>query len=156
MLINRVIALYGLSARHVGWLHHIASLAARLYVANVFFSAGLLKIRDWETTQFLFAEEYQVPLLSPELAAWMGTAGELALPVLLVLGLGARFAAVGLSIVNAVAVVSLSEIAPAALYLHGIWALLLAQITIYGSGLISADAYLRVECVDLQPLPKAA
>ncbi len=67
-------------------LHAPAQLAARLYVANVFFLAGLTKIRDWDTTLALFADEYMVPFLSPALAAFGGTAGELVLPVLLVLG----------------------------------------------------------------------
>ncbi len=130
------------------WPHHIASLTGRLYLANVFFTAGLLKIRSWDTTLFLFEEEYQVPLLSPAVAAVLGTAGELILPVLLVLGFGSRFAAIGLFIVNAVAVISLSDIAPAALYLHGIWALLLAQIALYGSGWFSADNLFKLECVE--------
>ena len=91
----------------------LAQLAARLYVAQVFFASGLTKIRDWDITLALFEDEYQVPLLSPALAATLGTAGELVLPVLLAFGLAGRFAAAGLSVVNAVAVISLAEIAPA-------------------------------------------
>ncbi|MCA3157887.1 MAG: DoxX family membrane protein, partial [Burkholderiales bacterium] len=81
-------------------------LFARLWIAKIFFLAGLTKIRDWEVTLLLFTEEYHVPLLPPALAAFMGTAGELVLPVLLVLGLGTRLAALGLFIVNAIAVIS--------------------------------------------------
>ncbi|HSV50667.1 MAG TPA: DoxX family protein [Burkholderiaceae bacterium] len=116
-----------------------AALAARLYVAQVFFLSGLTKTRDWETTVALFTDEYKVPLLPPALAALMGTAGELALPVLLVLGLGGRFAALGLFVVNAVAVISLSEIAPAALQQHILWGALLAGLAIYGCGAWSLD-----------------
>jgi len=115
-------------------LQPAAALLARLYVAQVFFLSGLTKLRDWEITVALFTDEYQVPLLSPALAAWMGTAGELLLPLMLVLGLGARFAALGLSVVNAVAVISLAEIAPAALQQHILWAVLLAALAIYGPG----------------------
>jgi putative oxidoreductase len=64
----------------------------------------------------------------------MGTAGELLLPVLLVLGLGGRFAALGLFVINIVAVISLSEIAPAALQLHITWGVLLVGLAIYGCG----------------------
>ena len=67
--------------RAVGWLDSLqplALLAARLYVAQVFWLSGLTKIRDWDTTLALFENEYQVPLLSPAVAAWMGTGGELA------------------------------------------------------------------------------
>lgn len=117
----------------------LAALAARLYVAQVFFLSGLTKIRDWDTTVALFTDEYKVPLLPPAVAALLGTAGELALPVLLVLGLGGRFAALGLFVVNAVAVISLSEIAPAALQQHILWGALLAGLAIYGCGPWSAD-----------------
>lgn len=115
-------------------LQPAAALLARLYVAQVFFLSGLTKLRDWEITVALFTDEYQVPLLSPALAAWLGTAGELLLPLILVLGLGARFAALGLSVVNAVAVISLAEIAPAALQQHILWGVLLAGLAIYGPG----------------------
>ena len=99
-------------------LQPLAALLARLYLAQVFFLSGLTKLRDWGTTVALFTDEYHVPLLSPTVAAAMGTAGELVLPVLLVLGLGGRFSALGLFVVNFVAVISLSEIAPAAFQQH--------------------------------------
>lgn len=118
----------------------LAALMARGYVAEVFFRSGLTKIRDWDTTLALFGDDYKVPLLSPAAAAVLGTAGELLLPVLLVLGLGGRFAALGLSVVNAVAVISLSEIAPAALQLHITWGVLLAALAIFGVGRWSLDA----------------
>lgn len=123
-------------------LQPLALLAARLYVGQVFFMSGLTKIRDWDTTLALFADEYKVPLLPPALAAWLGTAGELALPVLLVFGLGGRFAALGLSVVNVVAVLSLQEIAPAALQQHIFWGALLAGLAIYGPGAWSLERFL--------------
>ena len=83
-----------------------------------------------------------MPLIPFELAAYLGTIGELVLPVLLVLGFFTRFTALGLFIVNYVAVISLVEIAPAALYLHYIWGLLLAQIIIYGAGVASIDGFM--------------
>ena len=110
-----------------------------MYLAQAFFLAGLTKLRDWETTILLFTEEYRVPLLSPQLAAISGTAGELVLPVLLLLGLAGRFAALGLSVVNVVAVISLAEIAPAALQQHITWGVLLAALAIYGLGKWSLD-----------------
>lgn len=128
-------------ARAVGLLQSLALLAARLYVARVFFLSGLTKIHDWSNTLALFADEYHVPLLPPELAAYLGTAGELGLPVLLVLGLGGRFAALGLSVVNVMAVLSLAEIAPAALLGHQLWGALLLVIALWGAGRISVDAW---------------
>lgn len=123
-------------------LQPLAALLARLYVAQVFFLSGLTKLRDWETTVALFMDEYKVPLLSPPLAAAMGTLGELVLPVLLVIGLGGRFSALGLFVVNAVAVISLSEIAPAALQQHVFWGSLLAGLAIYGLGPWSLDRWM--------------
>ena len=132
--------------RATGWLETLqplALLAARLYVAQVFFLSGLTKIRDWETTLALFENEYQVPLLSPTLAAWLGTGGELLLPVLLALGLAGRVAAAGLSVVNVVAVLSLPEIAPAALQQHQFWGSLLLGLLLWGPGRWSVDGWVR-------------
>lgn len=119
----------------------LAQAAARIYVAWVFFASGLTKVRDWETTLFLFEYEYAVPLIPFEVAAWMATVGEILLPILLLAGLASRFAAAGLFIINIVAVISLEEIAPAALYLHYIWGILLLQILIWGGGLLSFDRW---------------
>ena len=124
-------------------LQGVAALLARLYVAKVFFLSGLTKLSDWDITLSLFMDEYKVPLLSPEVAAVMGTAGELALPVLLVFGLGTRFAALGLSVVNVVAVLSLTEIAPAALQQHVFWGTLLAAIAIFGPGRLALDHWVQ-------------
>ncbi|MGC1175835.1 DoxX family protein [Polaromonas sp.] len=133
---------WGVLVRSLDALQPLAALLARLYVAQVFFLSGLTKLRDWDTTVALFTDEYKVPLLSPPAAAFMGTAGELVLPVLLVLGLAGRFSALGLFVVNAVAVISLSEIAPAALQQHVFWGSLLAGLAIYGPGPWSLDRWL--------------
>lgn len=119
----------------------LALLAARLYVAQAFFLSGLTKLRDWETTLALFMDEYKVPVLPPEVAAAAGTAGELLLPVLLAFGLGGRFAAAGLSVVNVVAVISLAEIAPAALQQHILWGTLLLGILLWGPGRWALDRF---------------
>lgn len=122
----------------------LAQLLARLYVAQVFFMSGLTKLRDWSITLALFEDEYHVPLLPPELAAYLGTGGELLLPVLLVLGLGGRFAAAGLSVMNVVAVLSLAEIAPAAMLGHQLWGCLLVGLLLWGPGRWSIDAWRAV------------
>jgi putative oxidoreductase len=134
----------------------LAQLAARLYVAQAFFTSGLTKIRDWDTTLALFADEYQVPLLPPDVAALLGTAGELVLPVLLALGLAGRFAAAGLFVVNAVAVVSLMEVAPAALQQHVFWGSLLAGLLLWGPGRWSLDRFLAPRLLASTPYTRAA
>ncbi len=123
-------------------LQPTAALLARAYVAEAFFRSGLTKLRDWDITLALFQDEYKVPLLPPEVAAVMGAGGELVLPVLLLLGLGGRFGALGLSVVNIVAVLSLAEIAPAALQQHVTWGVLLAGLALFGSGRWSLDTWL--------------
>ena len=118
-------------------------LIARLYVGWVFFRSGLTKIQDWDSTLYLFSEEYHVPILPPELAAYMGTGGELMLPILLVSGLLSRFAAIGLFIVNLVAANSLSEISEAALGQHILWGTLIISIAIWGAGKLSVDTLIK-------------
>ncbi len=134
---NNIIQLWNKLVTGLETLKNPALLAARLYVGWAFFASGLTKIRDWETTVALFTDEYKIPVLtnlSPTLAALLGTGGELILPVLLVSGLFGRFAALGLFVMNIVAVISLSEIAPAALQQHQFWGSLLAGLAIWGVG----------------------
>ena len=141
-LIQRSLNLWDALTGALDALQPLAALLARLYLAQVFFLSGLTKLRDWGTTVALFTDEYHVPWLSPTVAAAMGTAGELVLPVLLVLGLGGRFSALGLLVVNFVAVISLSEIAPAAFQQHVFWGSLLAALAIFGLGPWSFDRWL--------------
>lgn len=142
-LLGKVLSLWALLTDLLDALQPLAALLARLYLAQVFFLAGLTKIRDWGTTVALFTDEYKVPFLSPTVAAAMGTGGELVLPVLLALGLGGRFSALGLFVVNAVAVIALSEIAPAAMQQHLFWGSLLAALSIYGLGPWSVDRFFK-------------
>lgn len=142
-LVDKVRHAWSPLTRLLDSLQPLAALLARLYIAQVFFLSGLTKLRDWGTTVALFTDEYKVPFLSPAWAAAMGTAGELVLPVLLVLGLAGRFSALGLFVVNAVAVISLSEIAPAALQQHILWGTLLAALAIYGLGPWALDKWLK-------------
>ena len=142
-LIDKVRTAWSPITRGLDALQPLAALLARLYLAQVFFLSGLTKLRDWGTTVALFTDEYKVPFLSPSVAAFMGTAGELVLPVLLVIGLAGRFSALGLFVVNVVAVISLSEIAPAAMQAHILWGALLAALAIYGLGPWTVDKFLK-------------
>jgi putative oxidoreductase len=120
-------------------------LATRVYVAWQFLKSGWLKLGDWETTRFLFEEEYHTPLLSPLAAAVAGTAGELVFPVLLILGLLGRYAAAGLFAVNIVAVVSYSHVLltegfEAALGQHYLWGFMLLVLVVLGPGRWGLDS----------------
>lgn len=141
--ITPLLALWSRFVSALELLQPLAQLAARFYVAQAFFLSGLTKIHDWETTLALFTDEYKVPLLPPMAAAIAGTTGELVLPVLLLLGLTGRFAALGLSVMNVVAVISLAEIAPAALQQHVFWGSLLIGLALWGPGKLSLDRVLE-------------
>ena len=130
----------------LGYLRPIADLIARLYVARVFFLSGLTKIQDWETTLYLFREEYHVPLLPPEMAAVSGTAGELMFSVLLALGIFTPLSALALFVLNIVAFVSYYHAlieTPAAWHDHLEWGIVLALLMTAKSGCISLDGLIK-------------
>jgi len=126
------------------WGGSLMSLALRLYIGWVFFKSGLTKIADWDSTVQLFTDEYTTPLLSPEVAAVMGAAGELGLPLLLFVGLLSRPAALGLFMVNLMAVVSYPQLwkfdCPAAINDHKYWGILLLVLVVFGPGRFALDA----------------
>jgi putative oxidoreductase len=146
--VSAVLAARAWYARSLDWLGAVAplvDLAIRIEVAQAFFRSGLVKIGNWSGTLYLFSHEYRVPLLPPELAAWLGTIGELLFPPLLALGLAARFSAASLSVINLVAVVSFWHVLrenDAALSHHFYWALLLLVTLCHGPGKLSVDHWL--------------
>ncbi len=140
-----IISIYNAVFGKANYLAIPALLAARLYVAWVFFKSGLTKLNDWESTLLLFEYEYAVPVLSPTFAAYLATFGELVLPVLLALGLFSRKAAAGLFVVNYVAVISLEDIPQAAYNLHVIWGLMLLAVIIWGAEKLSLDQIFRIK-----------
>lgn len=129
----------------------VVDLAIRFYVANVFFSAGLVKIGNWAGTLYLFREEYRVPVLPPVAAAWLGAFGELFFPPLLALGLATRFAALSLFFVNIVAVISVWHVIganEAARISHFYWGLLLLVVLCHGPGKLSMDHWIRTRLAE--------
>lgn len=124
----------------------LADLIMRLYVAKVFFYSGLSKLHDWDMTVALFADEYQVPVLSPEVAAYIATGAELILPALLIVGLFRQIAAIGLLALNIVAVVAYYSVLkdlPAALQDHIEWGLMLLLLVCLPSNILHIDHFLR-------------
>lgn len=120
----------------------IADLALRLWVAKVFFDSGLVKIQSWDTTVLLFTYEYSVPLLAPELAAYIGAFTELTFPVLLTLGLMGRFSAGVLFVFNIIAVISYPELNEVAIDQHKVWGLMLLMLLAHGPGSLSLDHWI--------------
>ncbi len=114
----------------------ILQLMFRIGVAAVFWHSGMVKIASWQTTVALFAQEYQVPLLPPELAATLAATVELTCPVLLVLGLATRLAT--LPMLGMTFVIQ-TFVYPENWNEHLIWAGLLLFILTRGAGAISLD-----------------
>ncbi|MBE9527519.1 MAG: DoxX family protein [Proteobacteria bacterium] len=120
----------------------ILDIVLRLWVAKVFFQSGLTKIQSWDTTIMLFQYEYNVPILSPEIAAYLGTAAELTLPVLLLIGFISRPTALALFIFNYIAMISYGDISPAGINDHIMWGVMLAVTFFHGPGKLSLDYWL--------------
>jgi len=140
----RLVKHYYRASHWPAYLAPALDLALRIFVANVFFKSGLTKIQNWDSTLYLFSDVYQVPLLPSDIAAYMATAGELGLSVLLVLGLFGRFAAAGLFILNAVAAYSYySGLSEAGLNQHLYWGLMLAVLLVISRNQWSLDEWLE-------------
>jgi len=135
--------LYGGASRMLDKLRPILLLGFRLYVARVFLMSGLTKIHDWSITVALFTDEYHVPVLPPAVAALMGTATELSMPVLLALGLATRFGAFVLFFFNIIAVVSYAALPDIAVKDHILWGTMILVILLCGPGKISLDFWLE-------------
>jgi putative oxidoreductase len=136
----------------------VIALLGRFSVAAVFWKSGQTKIEglaiDIVSGSFdlgmprlsssavdLFRDEYQLPLLSPELGATLAAFGEHVLPLMLLLGLGTRFAALGLLVMTAVIQLL---VYPAAYPTHGVWAAVLLWLMVRGPGAVSIDHALAV------------
>lgn len=136
---ERALAFAKAIVRRLDTLSPAVDLVIRVWVAGVFFKSGLTKIASWDSTVALFENEYAVPLLSPDLAAALGTGIELVFPVLLVLGLGTRASAFVLFAFNIVAVISYPELGDVGLRDHQTWGLLLLVTLLHGPGALSLD-----------------
>jgi len=123
-------------------------LVFRGWVAYVFFNSGLQKVSTWNDeygVMYLFKEEYNVPFLDPVIAAYLATAGELMLPILILFGFASRLSAFALSILNIVAVVAyystlakVGQVTP-----HIFWGSMMLAIMVFGPGYFSIDQWLK-------------
>src|SRR5713101_6827175 len=138
------------SARALGMLGRIRAaldgvsytwlaLPLRFAVATVFWNSAMAKLANWDTTLSLFSDEYQLPLLPPEIAAYAAATVELTTPVLLVLGLLARPAAFVLLGMTAVIEIF---VYPQSWPTHVQWAAMLLVLLCRGAGALSLDRLL--------------
>jgi len=124
----------------------VVALALRLFPAMVFWQSGRTKVEGVftisDSTWFLFEHEYALPVIPFEVAAVLATVAEHALPVLLILGLFTRFAALGLFVMTLVIQVF---VYPDAWILHGLWAATLLALMARGPGMVSVDRWLGLD-----------
>jgi len=116
--------------------YSLLALPLRLAVATVFWNSGTTKLASWDTTLQLFEEEYRLPLLPPELAAYMAASVELTTPVLLMLGFLTRPAALVLLGMTTIIEVF---VYPQAWPTHIQWAAMLLVLLCRGPGKFSLD-----------------
>ena len=114
----------------------VPQLMARLAIAGVFFRSGQTKIANWDLTIQLFQNEYNLPILPPDIAALMGASFELGCSVLLVLGLATRLAT--LPLLGMTAVIEIL-VYPQNWPEHLTWASLLIFLLLRGPGAYSLD-----------------
>ena len=120
--------------------YSVVALVARFAVASVFWRSGQTKVEGFldikDNTFFLFREEYKVPLLPPDLAAYMATIAEHVFPVLLLAGLASRLSALGLMLMTLVIQLF---VYPEGWPEHVLWFALLLLIVARGPRALSLD-----------------
>ena len=130
--------------RVLRWLdavpYSLLAIPLRLAVATVFWNSAMTKLANWDTAVALFVDEYKVPLIPPEIAAYMAVSIELTTPVLMALGLLTRPAAAVLLGMTAVIEIF---IYPMAWPTHIQWAAMLLVLLCRGPGKLSIDHLLR-------------
>jgi putative oxidoreductase len=133
--------------------HWLIALVARFSIAMVFWKSGQTKVQGFQldpiagiyefglprfadSTILLFEEEYKLPILPAELAAFLATAAEHVFPLLIIVGLATRFSAFALLVMTAVIQIF---VYPSAYPTHGVWAAVLMFLMWRGAGLVSLD-----------------
>jgi putative oxidoreductase len=120
----------------------VLGLAARVFPAAVFWQSGQTKIEGWHLSDSaiaLFQDEYKLPLVDPTVAAYAAAFAEHFFPILLVLGLASRFAALSLLIMTSIIEIF---VYPDAWPTHGVWATCFLLVITRGPGLISIDHFI--------------
>ena len=139
--LGKVVALF---TRVLRWLeaipYSLLAIPLRLAVATVFWNSAMTKLASWETAVALFTDEYRVPVLPPEVAAYMAVSIELSAPVLLVLGLATRPAA---AVLLGMTTIIQLFVYPQARPTHIQWAAMLLVLLARGAGKISLDEVIR-------------
>lgn len=137
-LIHKSVHFFSWSFEKLNTLSFIPLLGIRVWIGLVFWKSGQTKIADWAGTVALFKDEYKVPVIPPEVAAFLATCVELTAPVMVILGIGARFGALAMLMMTAVI-----EFTYMHFDVHIEWALMLGLILFQGPGKASLDALIK-------------
>jgi putative oxidoreductase len=119
--------------------YSLLAFAARIFPAAVFWQSGQTKVDGWHLSDNavdLFRDEYKLPLIDPSIAAHLAAFAEHFFPILLVLGLASRFAALALFFMTLVIEVF---VYPDAWPTHGVWATCFLVVIARGPGVFSLD-----------------
>ncbi len=141
--VDRAVPAYRQLVRGLESLIPIFDLSLRLYLAHIFWKGGMAKLSSWMSTVMLFTMVYDVPVLPPELAAYLSVVIEVGGSFLLVIGLAGRWAALSLFGLNIIASISYGQLSEAALQEAFYWGVLFLYLVLHGPGLLSADALLQ-------------
>ena len=125
----------------------VAQIALRIALAVPFYRSGLTKwdgfLQLSDTAVYLFEAEFKLHILGatidypvPAVTAFMAGVAEIALPVLLVLGLGTRFAAFGLLVMTAIIQLTIPD---GWANFHLPWAAMALALVVWGGGRFSLD-----------------
>ena len=117
--------------------YSVIALIARAATFSVFFRAGTQKLSDWNSTLLLFQNEYRVPVLPPEIAAYMAASLELGGSILVLVGLATR---PGVSALLGMVLVIQTFVYPEAWPDHIQWLAFMFLLLARGPGEISLDA----------------
>jgi len=132
------------AARVLHWLESVPytllAIPLRIGVAAVFWYSAMSHLASWDTTLELFKDEYKVPILPPDTAAYLAVAIEVTTPVLLVIGLFTRVSA--LVLLGMTTVIEIF-VYPQAWPTHVQWAAMLLVLLARGPGKASLDWLIR-------------
>lgn len=131
------------------------NLGIRLFMANIYFKSGWLRLQDylngqWQNQITAFTDYHPIPFIPPEIAAIMGTGGEVILPILLAFGLATRIGAGGLLVMTMMIQFAVPPEYGIQNDDHYMWMLLLAVPLLKGGGPLSLDFLLRKFCCKKQ------
>jgi putative oxidoreductase len=147
-VVRRLTTMIGQATAIIRWIAQpsLTQLVLRVALAVPFWKSGILKWSGFlqlnDTAVYLFTDEFKLHLPggpydfpAPAVMAFLSGCGEIAFPLLLVLGLGTRFAALGLLFMTCIVELTVPDGWP----IHLTWAAMALAIMAWGPGRLSID-----------------